>query len=97
MTPEVQNVRATGEAGSKSALPAWAAVMVQKPPPVGMTVAAVIEQEPVAVNETASADDAAAETENGGSPSRRLGSGANVMVWLARAMTNARGTSGAGA
>ena len=70
--------------------------MVQRPAPVTLTVAAATEQEPVVVNETGSPEDAAADTANGGSASPRLGSGSNVMVWPARAIANARVTSGAG-
>ena len=53
-------------------------------------------QAPVALNATGKPDDATADSANGGSPSRRLGSVPNAIVWAARAMANACVTSGAG-
>src|SRR5882762_6560970 len=95
MRPETENARATGGAGWKSALPAWDAVTVQTPAPLTLTTAASTEHAPVAVKAAGSVDDAVADTANGGSASRRLGIGPNVMVCAALPMATVWDTSDA--
>ena len=66
------------------------------PAPVTLTMVASTEHAPVAVSATGSVDDAVADTANGGSASRRLGTGPNVMVCAALAMATIWVTSDAG-
>ena len=70
--------------------------MVQRPTPVRLTTLSLTAQAPAAVNATGNPEDATAASVNGGSPSRRLGSGSNARVWPARAIENAWVTPRAG-
>ena len=71
--------------------------MEQRPTPVRLTRFSLTAQAPAAVNATGNPEDAtAADSVNGGSPSRRLGNGSNVRVWPARAIENVWVTSRAG-
>ena len=76
--------------------PAWDAVIVQEPAPVRWTVEPVTVQLPLAAKVTVKLEDAVALTTNSGSPKFLFASTPNVIVWLALAIENVSGTSGAG-
>src|SRR5262245_25295556 len=76
----IVKLRATSGAGRHTASPACAAVTVQSPGLLRVTVLPATVQAPAAVKLTDNPDDAVAATENGGCPNTRSGSAANAMV-----------------
>ena len=87
------NVRITSDAGLKSSLPAWLAVIWHEPAPVIWTDTPVTEQSPDAANETSRPELALALRSKSGSPNVLSPSALKVIVWSALAMLKSRTTS----